>query len=51
MEVDRPRLNSTGLPLLPTSASNAKFWVLRAPICIMSAVPATVSTSSGGSPR
>ena len=47
MAVDMPRLNSTGLSLRPTSASRAKFCVLRAPICSMSAVAATTSTCSG----
>src|SRR5690606_39148545 len=57
-DVDIPRLNSTGLPERPTSASSAKFCVFLAPTWSMSATAATFATSSGvvtsvtiGSPR
>src|SRR6266852_4233024 len=41
----RPRFNRTGRPHLPRVFSSAKFCMLRAPICRMSAYSATRSTS------
>src|SRR5882762_5890602 len=47
IEVDMPRLSSTGLPAAPTLRSSEKFCTLRAPIWRMSACSATTSTLSG----
>ena len=44
---ERPRFNITGFPLLPTSFSNEKFCMLRAPTFRASATSATWSTSPG----
>ncbi len=41
---ERPRLRSTGRRTRPSSASSAKFCMLRAPTCSMSACSATRST-------
>jgi hypothetical protein len=46
-EADAPRLSSTGLSVLPTSASSRKFCMLRAPIWSTSAVSTTSSTWRG----
>ena len=40
-----PRLSITGLPALPAACSNAKFCMLRVPICSMSAYSLTSATS------
>ena len=47
IDVDMPRLSSTGLPTAPTLRSSEKFCTLRAPICKISACSATTSTLSG----
>jgi len=47
IEVDMPRLSSTGLPHSATRLSREKFCTLRAPIWRMSACSATTSTLSG----
>ena len=44
-----PRLSSTGTPDSPAARKSAKFCMLRAPICSMSAYPATALTSRGSS--